>query len=394
MIQFKKYFGPSTLIAAAFIGPGTITTCIMTGVNTGYTLIWAIVFSTFATMVLQEMAARLGYSTQEGLGEAINHKFDGGIKRYLSFALVISAILIGNAAYEAGNLSGGVLGIDLLMGEFKYSVLIIGAVSFTFLYIGKYKWIERILITLVIAMSISFLLTSIIVKPNLEDVAIGFIPTTLNKNNLLLIMGLIGTTVVPYNLFLHASTISKKWNKSASLKDIRTENNVSILLGGIISLLIIITAGANKNAISDVSSAKDMALQLQPLFGEGAKYLMGIGMLAAGLSSALTAPLAASYAAKGLFNWTENSIQFKLVWMTILIIGIAFSLLGYKSITIIKFAQITNALLLPLIAIFLIYLCNDKEILGRNINSKLANLLGLIIILVTLSLAIRTFLII
>ncbi len=393
-MNLKKYFGPSTLIAAAFIGPGTITTCTIAGVKSGYTLIWAMVFSTLATMILQEMSARLGYTTQKGLGEAINSKFDSGIKRYLTFTLVISAILIGNAAYEAGNLSGGTLGMDLIFGEFKYWVLILGAISFALLYIGKYKWIEKILITLVIAMSISFLLTAIIVKPDLGDVFRGFIPSNLNKENLLLIMGIIGTTVVPYNLFLHASTISKKWKNTANLKDIRTENNVSILLGGLISMLIIITAGANKAALTDVNSAKDLALQLQPLVGDSAKILMGIGLMAAGLSSALTAPLAAAYAAKGLFGWSEKSIQFKSVWMAILGIGVTFSLLGFKSITIIKFAQIANALLLPLIATFLIFLCNDKQLLGKNVNTNTSNILGGVIILITLMLSIKTFLII
>jgi len=393
-MNLKKYFGPSTLIAAAFIGPGTITTCTIAGVKSGYTLIWAMVFSTIATMILQEMAARLGFTTQKGLGEAINSKFDSGVKRYLIFALVISAILVGNAAYEAGNLSGGILGMDLIFGEFKYWVLLLGSISFVLLYIGKYKWIEKILIALVIAMSLSFLLTTIIVKPDITDVLKGLVPSNFNKENLLLIMGLIGTTVVPYNLFLHASTISKKWTNTDSLRDIRIENNVSILFGGLISMMIIITAGTNNAALTDVTSAKDLALQLQPLVGDSAKTLMGIGLLAAGLSSALTAPLAAAYAAKGLFGWSEKSIQFKAVWMVILGIGVTFSLLGFKSIAIIKFAQVANALLLPLIAIFLIYLCNDKNLLGKNANTTTSNFLGGIIILITLMLSVRTFIII
>lgn len=390
-MNLKKYFGPSTLIAAAFIGPGTITTCTIAGVKSGYSLLWAMAFSTIATMVLQEMAARLGFTTQKGLGEAINAKFDTGIKRFLTFALVVSAILIGNAAYEAGNLSGGILGMELVFGEFKYWVLILGALSFIFLYIGKYKLIEKILIALVIAMSISFLITTIIVKPEISEIFKGFIPSNLSSDNLLLIMGIIGTTVVPYNLFLHASTISKKWTNTDSLRDIRIENNVSILFGGIISMMIIITAGTNNAALTDVTSAKDLALQLQPLVGDSAKVLMGIGLLAAGLSSALTAPLAAAYAAKGLFGWSEESNKFKSVWMVILGIGISFSLLGFKSIAVIKFAQVANALLLPLIAIFLIYLCNDKKLLGKNSNTNTNNILGGIIILITLMLSMKTF---
>ena len=113
----KKIFGPSTLVAAAFIGPGTLTTCTLAGVQSGYTLLWAMLFAIIATIVLQEMAARLGFATQEGLGEAFNKQFSKGIARYVVFFLVIGAILIGNAAYEAGNISGGVLGLDVLVGE-------------------------------------------------------------------------------------------------------------------------------------------------------------------------------------------------------------------------------------------------------------------------------------
>ena len=109
----RKYFGPGTLIAAAFIGPGTLTTCTMAGVESGYSLIWVMVFAVIATIILQEMAARLGFITQQGLGEAIRKSFSKGLSRYLAFFIITGAIVVGNAAYEAGNISGGVLGIEL-----------------------------------------------------------------------------------------------------------------------------------------------------------------------------------------------------------------------------------------------------------------------------------------
>ena len=113
-MKLKKLFGPSTLVAAAFIGPGTVTTCTIAGVTSGYTMLWSMLFSITATIVLQEMSARLGWATGRGLGEAIRTQFDTGIGKYLSAFLVIAAILIGNAAYEAGNLSGGILGLQLI----------------------------------------------------------------------------------------------------------------------------------------------------------------------------------------------------------------------------------------------------------------------------------------
>ncbi len=392
-MKLSKYFGPSTLIAAAFIGPGTITTCTMAGVTSGYSLIWAMVFSTIATIIFQEMSARLGFITEKGLGEAISNNFQKGFFRYLIFSLVIGAILIGNAAYEAGNLSGGVLGFQLTIGDFQWWPLVLGFVGFMLLYFGKYKWIENVLIGLVIAMSLCFFITAILVKPDLIQLMQGFIPQNI-KVNYLLIMALIGTTVVPYNLFLHASIISKKHKGDSTLRDVRIENNVSIILGGLISIFIIIAAAGTSTHIGEVNSAKDLAIQLEPLFGSHAKILMGIGLIAAGFSSALTAPLAAALAAKGLFGWTggETSAKFRSIWILVLIAGISVNMTGVKPVLIIKFAQIMNAILLPFIAIFLIYLCNKKGVLKEHTNNITQNIAAGFVLLISILLSIKSIL--
>ncbi|MEX2364648.1 MAG: divalent metal cation transporter, partial [Balneolaceae bacterium] len=106
----KKYFGPSTLVAAAFIGPGTVTVCTLAGVRSGYVLLWALLFSVIATIILQEMTGRLGLITRKGFGEAIRAEFKHPVIRTVSIILVLSAIVLGNAAYEGGNISGAVLG--------------------------------------------------------------------------------------------------------------------------------------------------------------------------------------------------------------------------------------------------------------------------------------------
>ena len=387
----SKYFGPSTLVAAAFIGPGTVTTCTIAGVESGYNLLWALVFSVFATIILQEMSARLGWVTREGLGEAVRKQFDSGASRYIVFFLIIGAVLIGNAAYEAGNLSGGVLGLELLLGEFRLWPLVVGIVSFLLLYLGNYQVIEKVLIALVIIMSLCFLATALMVRPDISEIFSGFVPRGVSEN-LLLILGLIGTTVVPYNLFLHASTISKKWESRAALADIRRENTIAIILGGMISMLIIITAAATRGEVQEVSSAGDLARQLEPLFGAYSRYLMGIGLMAAGCSSALTAPLAAAYAAKGLFGWEddERGAKFRAVWMIILFLGITVAMTGLKPIMIIKFAQITNAILLPFIATYLVYISNKKNILGTYVNKTIHNLLAVSIIAICIALSLRS----
>ena len=114
MKNWFENIGPGTLVTAAFIGPGTVTICSKAGVAFGYDLLWALALSTIACMVLQEMAARLGIITQQGLSTVLRTQIDTPALRYFIISIVISAIFIGNVAYEAGNISGGVLGLSLI----------------------------------------------------------------------------------------------------------------------------------------------------------------------------------------------------------------------------------------------------------------------------------------
>ena len=131
---------------------------------------------------------------------------------------------------------------------------------------------------------------------------------------------------------------------------------------------------------------------LLPLFGQGAKWFMGIGLMAAGISSALTAPLAAAYAAKGLFAWSddETDIKFRAVWMIILLIGVLVSITDVERVLIIQFAQITNAILLPFIAVYLLFISNSKKLLGQFTNGLLSNVLGGVVIIVTILLSFKS----
>ena len=151
--KFFKNIGPGPLVAAAFIGPGTVTVCTLAGVNFGYALLWAMVLSIVATIVLQEMSARLGIISQKGLSEIIRSEIKHPVLKGFSILLILSAIVIGNAAYEAGNISGGVLGLETIFGHhtlelgqfsINYISILIGLIAFILLYIGNYKLLERI----------------------------------------------------------------------------------------------------------------------------------------------------------------------------------------------------------------------------------------------------------
>lgn len=391
--MFKK-LGPGVLVAAAFIGPGTVTACTLAGVDFGFNLLWAMLLSIIATFILQEMSARLGIVTQKGLADVIKQELYNPIIRNSVIALIFSAIIIGNASYEAGNIGGAVLGMEALFG-INYSSLypfVLGGVAFVLLFLGSYKALEKVFIFLVLIMSLSFVMTAILTKPNMWELIKGLFLPTVPENGILSIIALVGTTVVPYNLFLHAALVSEKWKSKDDLKLAKRDTLISIMLGGMVSISIIISAAAINSL--EVNNVMDMAKALEPLYGSAALYFLGIGMFAAGITSSITAPLAASYVANSCFGWNDGlkDTKFRMIWMIILFLGVFFLSFGIKPIEIIKFAQITNGLLLPIIAIFLLWVVNRIGVMGKYKNTTMQNVFGVMIILLSVLLGAKSIL--
>ena len=385
-MKWFRDIGPGALIAAAFIGPGTVTLCTIAGASFGYSLIWAILLSTFSTIVLQEMSLRIGLITKMNLAEVIRINIKSKFINRLFLVLIICSILIGNAAYEAGNITGASLGISAILNSesINYIPIFIGLIAFIILYQGNYKILERFLVLLVLIMSISFFITAIMTKPNIESLLNGILSPELNSRNIMVVLGLVGTTVVPYNLFLHSSLVSEKWGSSNKLKVARFESFFSILIGGLISLSIIITAASVNN--KDVNGVIDLAKGLEPLYGKFAIYFLGIGLFASGITSSITAPLAAAYVAKSCFDWDDSlkSQKFRAIWIIILFSGVIASMVELNPIEIIKFAQFSNSLLLPIITIILLWLINNKSIISQRYRYKFQNILGSIIVILSI----------
>ena len=229
-------------------------------------------------------------------------------------------------------------------------------------------------------MGVSFVVCAIITKPSIYGILKGMFVPRLPEDGLLTVIALVGTTVVPYNLFLHASLVKEKWKNKSDLKAVNWDTIVSIGLGGLVSIAILITASAAP--ISDINNAVDMALALEPLFGKMAFLFMAAGLLAAGITSAITAPLAAAYVASSCFGW-EGGMQnkkFKMVWGSIVLCGIVFLSFDIKPIEVIQFAQIANGILLPVMALLLLWIVNKKSVMGEHQNSVIQNVFGIAIV--------------
>lgn len=398
----RRWLGPSTLVTAAFLGPGTVTVCTLAGVESGYTLLWVLVFSVASTVLLQEMTARLGLVTGQGFGEAVRGAFTSAWARVPAALLILGAIVVGNAAYQGGNLSGAVLGWSgvfpvpdvPLAGGGRLPVLpaLMGAVAFGFLLSGRFLWIQNALAVLVGLMSVVFLTTAVMIGPDWAGVLRGMAVPVVPEGGFLSVAALIGTTVVPYNLFLHASTVREKYRDVSQLADLRRENRFSVILGGAISMAIVVTSAPLAGGDGQVRNLADMASQLEPLLGQWAGAFLGLGLFAAGISSAITAPLAAAYAANGILGWNADlkDRRFRAVWMGILAIGVGFATAGASPVAVIRFAQAANGVLLPLVVVFLVAVMNRSSLLGAHVNPLWRNVCAVLVLAVALMVSARS----
>lgn len=381
----KASFGPGFLVTAAFIGPGTVTTCSLAGANFGYALIFALVFAVITTIILQGMTGRLSLGSGLDLAQSLRGHSQNRWTRILFIILTLSSITLGCAAYEAGNIIGGSIGMNLITPvSQKVWVVVISLVAMLILGAKKYRLVEKVLIFLVFIMSLSFITTLIIIKPDIMAILEGFIPT-FPKNSLIIVLALVGTTVVPYNLFLHSSAVKEKWKTKEHLKDVNRDLLLAVCLGGFISIAIVVTSAVAFHAEGiHLENGIQMAQQLKPLFGNFANIMFGLGFFAAGLSSAITAPYAAAFASSGILNWKggQNSKGFRAVWVGVLLAGMTVSLLGLKPLTVIVFAQVANGIILPLAAVFLLVVLNNRRKMGELANTLRQNIIGGIIILI------------
>ncbi len=377
-------FGPGMIITASFVGPGTVTTMTQGGAGFGYSLLWAVVFSIIATIALQEMVARLALVTNEGLGEAIRDIFNHQLLKLITVWFSMIAVAVGCAAYISGDLLGTSLGAAYLLGiPENYIAPVIGIVILLIGLSGSYDLIEKVMTVLVLIMGVIFITTVIVIQPDFGAVLKGaFIPSIPN-GSLLTIIALIGTTVVPYNFFIHASSILERFNGIKDLRIVRIDTIVAIGLGGLISAAILITAGTLIHG-KEVTSLVELSEPLKPILGDLAPIFMSVGLFSAGLSSAIASPMGAAATISSCLRWKGGvkSKKYRLVFAIVIFIGIITSSLGFEPLEVLLIAQALNGIILPLIAILIFVILNKKNMMGKFANGIVLNIIGLFVVLV------------
>lgn len=348
-------------------------------------MIWALVFSTVACYVLQEASARITVVSGLNLGEAMRQEYGHTRIGRFTIYLALIAVITGCAAYEAGNVLGAVVGINLITAGIPLPVIVsvIGLIAAIVLWKGSIRQIAAILGIIVAFMGICFLITVFMMPHDFSAILSDGLLPSIQPGSELLVLGLIGTTVVPYSIFLGSGL---KHDQSPS--EMKVSLMIAIGLGGLISIAILLTGTAVIGDFSFESLAETLDNQL----GSGASLLLAVGLFGAGLSSALTAALAASITAKSLLSkdsgdpdWAEDGKWFRGVWVAVLSTGLLFGLIQMQPVPIIILAQALNGLILPIIAVILFLLMNSERVLpGGYRNGKLYNVTMSIVVYLTI----------
>ncbi|MGB3545615.1 MAG: divalent metal cation transporter, partial [Saprospiraceae bacterium] len=265
-----------SIIAAAFIGPGTVTTATRVGAAGGWYYVPVLAAALLGGYLLLEAAARISLVGNRSLTELLGRSGGGLLLRLLVFG----GLFVGCAAYQAGNLLGGLAGLRLFAAGIPAWMLVPAAVLIgALLFWGGTSGIGRLMSRLVILMGITFIFTAL-VGPAAQPP-----PETVPDLSAFNMLALAGTTIVPYNFFL-----ALRLGRGQQLGAMRRGLALSFALGGVVTLAVLLTG----RQLAEFDSFDQLAGVLRQAAGLAGPLFLGIGLCAAGFSSALTAPLAAA----------------------------------------------------------------------------------------------------
>ena len=379
LFSFLAVLGPGFITANVDNDPGGILTYSQAGAKFGYQLLWTLIPTTVALIVVQEMAARMGAVTGKGLSDLIREEF--GLRATFFTMLVLGIADFFNIVSEFAGLASG-MGI---FGVSKYIVVPIGAaVVWTLIVRGRYKPVERILI---IASLIYFAypVSAFFAKPD-WDLALKqtLLPTLSgNPDYLLMIVGLIGTTITPWMQFYLQAAVVEKGVDTRHYGLCRLDVIVGCIVTDVIAFFIVVACGAtiyhtDHPEISDVAQA---AVALAPVAGKFAALLFAVGLVNASLLSAAILPLATSYnICEGLGFESGIDKRFSeapiFYWLyTFLVFGGAAIVLIPKLplLKMILFSQVANGVLLPFVVVYMLLLVNRPRLMGSFKNKAWQN---------------------
>ncbi|MBI3601994.1 MAG: divalent metal cation transporter [Candidatus Omnitrophica bacterium] len=397
---FLAILGPGIVTGSVDNDAGGITTYSVAGAIYGYGLLWTLIPSFIALVVVQEMNLRMGVYTGKGLADLIRENF--GVK--LTFWIFLGLLFadLGNTATEFA----GVAGSMSIFGISKYISVPLTALGVWMLVTkGNYKMAERIFLLFSVCL-LSYIISALLARPDWGQIATAFVKPEIewNKNYISMVLGIIGTTIAPWMQFYMQSAVIEKGISHEDYKFARWDVIVGCVATIVVALFIIISCAAtlHQNGIV-IHEAKDAALALKPFAGILASELFAFGLFVASVFSATILPLATSFYICEAFGFeagidkrVEDAPQFYTLFASILTIAVIIILIpNAPLIEITIWTQVINAMLLPIVLISMMRMVNNTEIMGDKVNTKFQNIVGwsttIILIILTILLLITSF---
>lgn len=374
--------GPGFVTANVDNDPGGILTYSQAGAKFGYALLWTLIPTTIALIIVQEMAARMGAITGKGLSDLIREEF--GLRATFFTMLVLGIADLGNIAAEfAGIASGmGIFGIS------KYLTVPVGALLVWLLVVkGSYKPVEKLLLLLSM-IYLCYPVSAILAHPNWhEAVRQTFVPSiTRSSDYLVIVVGLIGTTITPWMQFYLQASIVEKGIGEKEYRLSRWDVIFGCIFTDVIAFFIVVACAATlyTTGAHDISDAAEAAMALKPLVGRFASLLFTVGLVNAALMSAAILPLATTYNIceglgfeSGLDKRFSEAPAFYWMYTALIVFGAGIVLIPHiPLIKLILFSQVANGVLLPFVLFYMLKLVNRQDLMGRHKNSTLANVIA------------------
>ncbi|GAA4302293.1 Nramp family divalent metal transporter [Aestuariibaculum suncheonense] len=375
-----KSLGPGIIIASVVLGPGSIAVASRIGSEVGYSFLWVIIPASLSMIIYVSMAVRFGITNSQSILHAIAQTYG----RWFSVLIGVSAF-ISAACFQFGNNLGigigmeGITGIDERVWPVVFTF---SAIILLFWAKNLYKALEKLMMILVMIMILAFFINILVVKPDVEQVAKGFLPISLNAKNLNIVAALIATTFALNGAIYQSYLVQDKGWKISNLNRALNDSYMGIFFLALISILIIITSAAALYPIGvTVNSAADMALQLEALFGNYAMIVFSFGLCAAAFSSLMVnAVIGGGLLSDGLgLGRSMNERIPKILTTIILVLGMLIAVFFQGNVIYaLIVAQATTLVVVPLIAVGMYLILNNKQIMGNFRNSTWQNILAML----------------
>lgn len=383
--------GPGLITAALVFGPGSLTVTSKLGANYGQSLLWVVVISTILMITFTGMGARIGIATNQSLLETFKD-------RWGSWSAVVTGIgiFLVAASFQTGN----TIGVGISFSEtFDTSptlwIILISLLGISLLfYKSFYKILEKVMILMVAIMLASFVFTLILAKPGASEVIEGFIPSIPDKS-LPLVIALVASSFSIVGAFYQSYLVQEKGWKRTEAEQTRKASLAGILVLGMISAMILMSAGAILHPQGiEVNMATDMGKALEPLFGNYATIIFMLGLFGASFSSLIgNATIGGSLVADALSMGNDlNKVAVKIMISLVIISGAVIAIsFGEMPLELIVFAQGITIFIVPFIGLGMFFIAKDKKVMGDLVNSTTANVFGVIGILTLFILAASNF---